>query len=217
MREKAFHRKTFEGALAAAGPAVLAARGRELGGEILEQARSNFLELFQDLPPHRTILGQLNFSAAPTALAFYRAALPLMGREPALDAVRSFMQAAVSGIFQKEVPALARRALKSPLLVYSAFSLLLRRDNWADDPEGWIYKPLPRQPGHIMDFDITRCGVHRYFSMKGAPELTSRAICPLDDWFAENALAQGSRLSRETLISRGDSCCAFRFIGPDAS
>ncbi|MEW5735171.1 MAG: L-2-amino-thiazoline-4-carboxylic acid hydrolase [Thermodesulfobacteriota bacterium] len=215
MKEKGFHQEQFARAVALAGPAVLSLHGRERGESILSAARKNFGDLLPGLPAHRTLLSWGNFTGAPIALAYYRAVSPLMVREQALADTQTFMTEVLSGIYSS-LPAAARRVLRIPGLFELGLHALLRRDTWADDPQGWIFHVLPRQPGHLFDFDVTRCGVHRYLSEQGAPELTSRAICPLDDWFAENALPPGTRLSRATYLSRGDSCCSFRYLKPGA-
>lgn len=216
MKEKAFHEKMFGLSLAAAGPAMLAEHGRERGHAFLAAARAEFARLLPDLPPHRTLLARVNFTAAPTALAFHRAVSPHMPGDRALAAAHGFMAAAIPGVFASQVPAFLLRLMGAPALCAPVLGLLLRRDNLADDPEGWIFRVLPRRKGHIADFDVTRCGVHRYFEKNGVPELTSRTICPLDDWFCARVFPPGSRLERETLLSRGDACCAFRFLGPGA-
>jgi len=83
--------------------------------------------------------------------------------------------------------------------------------NRSNDPNGWQYEFLPTESGHFLDFNVTRCGMVKFLSDQGIPELTP-VICRLDFHMAENFLPKCARLVRTQTIAEKANFCDFRYL-----
>ena len=73
------------------------------------------------------------------------------------------------------------------------------------------YDFLPTESGHLLDFNVTRCGMFKFLSDQGVPELT-QVICRLDYHMAENFLLKCARLVRTQTIAENINFCDFRYL-----
>jgi len=193
--------------------ALAAGRLGEEGADMFfSDARDVFSDLKKDIPDLKSPMNRTNFAAAPFALSAYRAAMPRMEPDEALDFAAGLSLAAVDGFLKEEMPWIARKVMGSRFLLLPVVSILFRVESLWDEPEGWAYRfPRPRK-NELLSVDVARCGIQRFMEAHGAPDLCRKAICPGDDMIVAAYFPAGTRLERSKLISEGDTCCAFRFI-----
>jgi len=85
--------------------------------------------------------------------------------------------------------------------------------NRADEPDGQRFEYLPPEGERFYGVDVLRCGILRFMTRMGVPELT-RLICQGDEHIRKY-LPPGVEFQRTQLIAEGGTCCDFRYVlGP---
>ena len=105
---------------------------------------------------------------------------------------------------------MAKTMMKSRLIYPILFRATRGKMTKLNDPNGWVYEFLPTEKGHLIDFNVKRCGMHKFLSEHGAPELT-QLLCKCDYYMAENFLPKGVKLIRTQTIAEGAEYCDFRY------
>ncbi|MFP4474827.1 MAG: L-2-amino-thiazoline-4-carboxylic acid hydrolase [Desulfatibacillaceae bacterium] len=186
--------------------------GEQRARDIVRRIRTEYRGMLPEVPDLKTLFGRINLMTAVVALPVYRILQEEVSRPEALELSGKFMASCAVRGLDEDMPLTFRMAMRSPRLLPLAVRLLAWWDNLVDDPNGWRFDVLPTPRGHVLALNALRCGVHTFLTAQGAPELTERAICPLDDYMCRACMPENTRLSRTMLLGRGDAYCDFRFI-----
>jgi len=77
------------------------------------------------------------------------------------------------------------------------------------DQDGQKFEFLPPDGNLFYDVNVTRCGMVKFLTRMGAPELTP-FICR-GDFHIQKYLPRGIIFKRTQVIAEGGSCCDFRY------
>lgn len=141
----------------------------------------------------------------------YRAIQDEMDQEEAFELVTDYGETVLDAEWLAGFSAVVRFLLKNRFLFPKVARLVREKMNWSNDPNGWQYEFLPTESRHLLDFNVTHCGMVKFLSDQGIPELAP-VICRLDYHMAENFLPKCARLVRTQTIAENANFCDFRYL-----
>lgn len=184
-----------------------------LGAENYDRCCTAMLSEYDKIEPNFPVfVGKKNRStfnsSAPFMLPLYRALLGEFGlsQDAALDMVGQITNYKVRKDWETRKPTLfvLERAAKSDFYR----ELFLKGFEWEEGEEyGWAAE-FPESDAYIA-VNITQCGLARWFTERGVPEIAPIA-CEGDYVWAE--FMTGLELQRTMTIAEGDDICDFRYV-----
>lgn len=84
------------------------------------------------------------------------------------------------------------------------------RPTFVDEPGGWRFRFAKDGPGLFYAVDVTRCGIVRFLTAEGAPELAP-LLCG-GDYQIGKYLPPGVTFQRTQVIAEGAPFCDFRYL-----
>lgn len=214
MKEKShlpFADKVFEKSLDYGFSTLAKALGPEKALLIQDCMKGEWAKIRPTYPRLVTPYSRILMLGAVFALPLYLALGREMEEGQALAICQAHVEACAEGFAADRIPKIFFFAFKIPLLHVAATRLNLLAEKLGNDPNGWLYRIMPKQPGMLIGYDVTRCGLHKYFTQMGVPELTAGAVCPYDETMTQKHFPPGTRLVRTRLLSKGQPCCDFRY------
>jgi hypothetical protein len=214
MREKShlrFADKAFESSLKWGQGTLAEALGSEKALLVQDCMREKWAKIRHTYPRLVTPYSRILMLGAVFALPLYLALGREMEEDKALAICQAHVEACAEAFAAEKIPKIFFFAFKIPLLHVAATRLNLLAERLGNDPSGWFYKIMPKRHRMLIGYDVTRCGLHKYFSEMGVPELTAGAICPYDETMTRKHFPPGTRLVRTTFLSQNQSCCDFRY------
>jgi len=184
--------------------------GEEKALALNHSMKEKYQKLRPGLPEMKTkTAGQLLIYAIRSFL-LYQAMQDEMDQEEAFVLVTDYGKAVLDVELMEGFSTFVRFLLKNRFLFPKVSRLIREKMNRSNDPNGWQYDFLPTQSGHLLDFNVTRCGMVKFLSDQGIPELTP-VICQLDYHLAKNFLPKCAKLVRTQTIAEGSGFCDFRY------
>ncbi|MDI6798084.1 MAG: L-2-amino-thiazoline-4-carboxylic acid hydrolase [Desulfatibacillaceae bacterium] len=214
MRENShlnFADKAFESSLKWGQDTLAKALGPEKALVMQGMMREKWAQIRHTYPCLVTPYSRILMLGAVFALPLYLALGREMEEEKALAICQAHVEACAEAFAAEKIPKIFFFAFKIPLLHVAATRLNLLAEKLGNDSNGWLYKIMPKQPGMLIGYDVTRCGLHKYFTEMGVPELTAGAICSYDETMTRKHFPKGTRLVRTRLLSKNQPCCDFRY------
>jgi L-2-amino-thiazoline-4-carboxylic acid hydrolase len=193
-------------ALRFAAPVVSSHFDNQKSQVILSNMKTNYLIIAPEVPSFKSSFNQITLKIAVDVLAFYRALLIELTKPEALKLITPFVDNWMDGQFDRWI---ARKVYANRTL-----HLLYRRwwfydVNRADDPDGQKFEFLPPSGDLFYGVNVTRCGLMKFLTRMGEPELT-RYICQ-GDFHIQKYLPKGIAFKRTQVIAEGGAFCDFRY------
>ncbi len=196
----------IERAIRFATPVVTSRFDDQKAQAILSAMKANYRALDPEVPSFKSSFNQMTLKIAVDVLAFYRALLTELSQSETLALIQPFVNNWMDGQFDRWIARVgyANRTLH-----------LLYRRRWfadanrADEPDGQKFEFLPPDGNLFYGLNVTRCGMVKFLTRMGAPELTP-FICRWD-LHIQKYLPKGIVFQRTQVIAEGGSCCDFRY------
>jgi L-2-amino-thiazoline-4-carboxylic acid hydrolase len=173
---------------------------------ILDAMEANYQTLAPEVPVFKSSFNRMTLKIAVDTLAFYRALQTELPQPKALELILPFVNNWMDGQFDAWIARVgyANRTLH-----------LLYRRRWfadanrADEPDGQKFKFLPPKDDLFYGVNVIRCGMVKFLTKMGAPELTP-LICK-GDFHIQKYLPKGIEFKRSQVIAEGGEFCDFRY------
>ncbi len=201
----------FENALRWGQRTIIERSGKDESPEILQTMRIRYQMLRADVPELKTRTARWLLLPCVVSLPLYQTIKAQYSREQALGIVYEYIIAVIQNDLQENLPWIAKTMMKNRLLFPILFKATRGRMSKLNDPNGWTYEFLATEPGHLLDFNVHRCGMFTFLSAQGAPEMTP-VLCRCDYYVTDKFLPKGIKLERTQTIADGAKVCDFRYI-----
>ncbi|WP_346109852.1 L-2-amino-thiazoline-4-carboxylic acid hydrolase [Nonomuraea maheshkhaliensis] len=160
-----------------------------------------------DVPRLRAPMSRMTLGIAVDSLALFRALPDDLPRDARLDLIERFVACWMRGQFASPVVRWIYR--------HRWAHLLLRRwwfwtANLLDEPAGWRFRFLRGDEDLFYGVDVTRCGIVRFLSQQGAPELDP-LMCR-GDFQITAFLPAGVTFARSQTLAERAPHCDFRYL-----
>jgi hypothetical protein len=197
----------IERALRFARPVLMSRVGEPEGRAILDAMETNYLALASEVPPLHSYFNRMTLRIAVDVVAFYRA-LPaeLPGAEK-LGLTQALIDNWMDGQFDSW---LARHVYANRTLHRLYRRIWFSSVNRADEPDGQRFEYLPPEGERFYGVDVLRCGILKFMTRMGVPELT-RLICQGDEHIRKY-LPPGVEFQRSQVLVEGGTCCDYRYV-----
>jgi hypothetical protein len=196
----------IERAIRFATPVVASRFDNQDAQTILSVMKSNYQAIGLEVPEFKSSFNRMTIKIAVDVLAFYRALLTELPQSEAIGLIQPFVNNWMDGQFDRWIARFgyANRTLH---LVY--------RRRWfddinrADEPDGQKFEFLPPSGNLFYGVNVIRCGMVKFLTKMGAPELTPY-ICR-GDFHIQKYLPKGIEFKRTQVIAEGGDICDFRY------
>ena len=183
-----------------------------LGAGNYDRCCGAMLAAYDEFAPNLpAITGQKNrdtfYASAPFMLSLYRALLGefAFAQESALELLSQITGYKVRKDW--ETRAVTRFVMSRAAESEFMRKLTIKGFEWEDEEYGWAAE-FPESEAYIA-VDITRCGLVKWFTEQGVPEI-ARIACEGDYVWAE--FMTGLELVRTKTLAAGDDVCDFRYV-----
>jgi hypothetical protein len=207
----AFFDEAFHQGLEWGTPVLIDKFGEEKALALNQTMKEKYQELKPALPEMKTKTAQQLLIYAIRSSLLFKAIRDEMDQQEAFDLVADYGETVLDAEWMEGFSAVVRFLLKNRFLFPKVARLVREKMNRSNDPNGWQYEFLPTESGHLLDFNVTRCGMVKFLSDQGIPQLAP-VICRLDYHMAENFLPKCARLVRTQTIAENASFCDFRYL-----
>jgi hypothetical protein len=184
---------------------------QQLGGEAAAAVEGRLLEQYAAVAPAvprlRSPMSRMTLRIAVDALALYRSLPSDLASDQKLALISRFVTDWMQGQFDS--------VLARWVYAHRIPHLLLRRwwfwaANLLDEPKGWRFRFAKDGPDLFYAVDVTRCGIVRFLTAEGAPELAP-LLCR-NDYQIGKYLPPGVTFQRTQVIAEGAPFCDFRYL-----
>lgn len=197
-------------ALRFAKPVLVEEFGTERARDRLSAMRATYRNLEDGAPQVANGINRMLLRIAVDVLALYRVLPADMPRDEKLVLMQAFVNNWMDGQFERWI---ARKVWGSPLLHRLYRWWWFRSANRADEPDGQRFECVEPRGNLFYGFNVTRCGIVKYLTAEGAPELAP-VICRGDD-NVRKYLPSNVEFRRTQVIAEEASCCDFRYYFTD--
>lgn len=173
---------------------------------ILAMMEANYQTLTPEIPSFKSPFNQMTLKIAVDVLAFYWALLTALPQPTALALIQPFVNNWMDGQFDRWI---ARRVYANRTLHRIFRRWWFANVNRADEPNGQRFEFLPPIGDLYYGVTVRRCGLVKFLTRMGAPELTP-LICR-GDFHIQKYLPDGIEFKRTQVIAEGGDCCDFRY------
>jgi hypothetical protein len=186
---------------------VLAARfsGPEAQA-FLAVMETNYQRLAPEVPVFKSPFNRMTLKIAVDVLAFHQAVLTVTSPPEALELIQPFVNQWMEGQFDRWI---ARQVYANQVLHRLYRRWWFANANRADEPDGQKFEYLSPTGDLYYGVTVKRCGILKYLTRMGAPELTP-FICR-GDFHIQKYLPEGIEFKRTQVIAEGGECCDFRY------
>ncbi|NOK58623.1 MAG: hypothetical protein GFH27_549279n429 [Chloroflexi bacterium AL-W] len=195
VAQKQIHR-----ALKFARPVVAAHFDAHATRVILTKMRVQYQIFSSDLPQLKSPFNHVTLKIAVDTLALYRALRTNLALIP------PFIDNWMEGQFDSWV---ARKVFAQPTLHRLYRRWWFGNVNRADEASGQRFELLPSDGDLFYGVNVTHCGIVRFFTRMGAPELAP-LVCR-GDFTIQKYLPPGVTFARSQVIAEGAPYCDFRY------
>ncbi len=185
--------------------------GQDKASTINQSMRENYLKLKPSIPQMKTKFAQQLLMYAIRSFLLYKEIANEKEQDDAFNIVIDYGKAVLDKELIEGFSPITRAMMKNRFLFPKITRLIREKMNRSNDPNGWQYDFFKPEKGHLLDFNVTRCGMLKFLTDQGVPELTN-VICRLDFHMAENFLPKCAKLVRTQTIAEGAECCDFRYL-----
>jgi len=206
-----FFDNPFQQSLKWGKPFLIDRFGKEKALALNHSMEEIYQELRPRLPQMKTKTAKQLLIYAIRSYVLYRAIQDEMEQEEAFDLITDYGKAVLDVEWIEGFSPIVRATLKNRFLFPKVTQLVREKMNQSNDPNGWQYEFFKPESGHLLDFNVTRCGMLKFLDNQGIPELTD-VICRLDYHMAENFYPKCAKLVRTKTIAEGAEYCDFRYI-----
>lgn len=211
QKDLAVYDKKFENGLVWGMSMLVKTFGKVKAEEINQSMRKNYEELRQKLPLMKTKMAQHLIMYAVRSLLLYNVIQDKMDQDKAFDLITEHGKALLDVEWLEGFSPLVRYLMRSRFFFPLVTRMTREKMNRSKDPNGWHYEFYRAAEDHLLDFDVTRCGMLKFLTEQGTPELT-QVICRLDYHAADSFLPKCAKLIRTQTIAEGADCCDFRYV-----
>ncbi|MCA2976993.1 MAG: L-2-amino-thiazoline-4-carboxylic acid hydrolase [Myxococcaceae bacterium] len=174
---------------------------------MLEAMRRAYAEVGPHVPVLRSRFNRMTLAIAVDVLALFRALRTELRADEASALVQPFVDGWMDGQFESPIARFGYAHRPTHLLYRKLWFSSVNR---ADEPDGQKFEFLPTEGTRFYGVDVVRCGITKFLTAMGAPELTP-FICR-GDLHIQRYLPKGIAFRRTQVIADGGERCDFRYV-----